>query len=85
LTFAFARQYVLSPHRTVEISESTRHQVDSLRAQMSNLARSQEPFPQLESDLDSLSQQMLAAVQSDLNNSGGSGPEHEDKKVDQHG
>jgi putative peptide zinc metalloprotease protein len=83
-TFAFARQFVLSPHHQVSISEQTQRQVNSIQQQMSSRARSQEPFPQLEADLDSLSQQMLAAVQADLNRTGGSGEEHEDKKVDEH-
>jgi hypothetical protein len=83
-TFAFARQYVLSPHREVELSGQTKKQVASLRAQMSSVASSQEPFPQLEADLDSLSQQVLSAVQADLNHTGGSGGEHVDTKVDEH-
>jgi putative peptide zinc metalloprotease protein len=82
-TFAFARQFVLSPHRRVQLSDQTWAKLAQLRQQMASESRSLEPFAQMGANLESLSQEMVGAVQADLQRSGGSGDEQGDHKVDE--
>jgi len=82
-TFAFARQFVLTPHRRVQLSDQTWRKLAQLRQQMATESQSLEPFAQMDANLESLSQQMVAAVQADLQRSGDPGGEQGDHKVDE--
>ena len=62
-TFAYAHQYVFSPHHPVRISEGTSHQLQAIQAAINWVANSNEDFTTMSSQLDSLSWAFCYTVQ----------------------
>jgi hypothetical protein len=68
-TYAFARQVVLTPYRPVSISDRADEQIEGIQAELSRLVRSGESFPQLDTDLGALTDQLVAVVQAEIDRS----------------
>ncbi len=84
-TFAFARQEVLNPGRHVEIGETAEHQIETIEAQIQGVAVSPEPFDQMTAHLDSLTQQLVAVVQGEVQRAGTTAENNDHREVDEHG
>jgi hypothetical protein len=80
-TFAYANQYVFSPLRPVELSDSAREQLAEVRDQIAEVVRSQKPFPQMSADLDSLSSQLISIVRAEIQRAGTSADEKPFREV----
>jgi len=83
-TFAFARQEVLSPGRHIEISEHAESAIKTIQAQISHVASSSETFDVMTTDLDNLTQQLVAVVQGEVQRTGATAAPDDHRQVDQH-
>ncbi len=83
-TFAFARQEVLSPGRHIEISDSAKGAIKQIQAQISRVASSSETFDLMTSDLDNLTQQLVAVVQGEVGRTGTTAQDDGHRQVDEH-
>jgi len=83
-TFAYARQVVLSPRTHVEIGDEAEEQIQYLQGRIRSVTRSSEAFPQMSADLDSLTNQLVAVVQGEIQRAGTTAERSDDRKVDQH-
>ena len=69
-TFAFARQFVISTDGGATLSDDAREQIWELSGQVAAVVRSDEPFTQLNADLDSLATQIDTVAVNDLQREG---------------
>jgi putative peptide zinc metalloprotease protein len=83
-TFAFARQVVLTPGRRVEIGDDAEGQIERIQGRIRNVAGSSESFPQMTADLDSLTEQLVAVVQGEVDRAGTWSDRKDDRRVDEH-
>lgn len=83
-TFAYAHQVVLTPGQRVDIGERAQDQIGEIQRQIRTVAGSDEPFPQMNADLDSLTDQLVAVVQGEVQRAGTSAGRNDDRRVDEH-
>jgi len=69
-TFAFARQFVISTDGEASLSEDAREQISDLNGQVAAVVASDEPFAQMNDDLDSLAVQIDTVAVNDLQRAG---------------
>jgi len=83
-TFAYANQVVLTPRTRVEIGDEAEGRIEYLEGQIRSVAASSEAFPQMSADLDSLTGQLVAVLQGEVQRAGTTAERSDDRKVDQH-
>lgn len=82
-TFAYANQYVFSPRRPVRLSDDAREQISEINGQIAEVVRSQESFPEMSAQLDSLSGRLQDIVRAEIARAGTSAEEKPFRDVQQ--
>jgi putative peptide zinc metalloprotease protein len=81
-TFAYANQVVLTPYRPVHIGKSAQERIEQLQEQIDGVTHSAEAFPQMSTDLDGLTAQLVGVVQAEIQRSGSAAGEQDHRQVD---
>ncbi len=74
-TFAYANQVLVPADHEVALSASTQATIAEIRQRIADATSSPEPFDQMSAELDGLVQQLVAAVQADVNAAAVSAPQ----------
>lgn len=82
-TFAYANQVLLNTDSDVHLGPEAEQQLHDLRDQVDHVAASDEAFDQMSADLDGLTQQMAAVVQSEIDHAGATAHRDDERHVDQ--
>jgi len=81
-TFAFARQELLQVGSHVDLGKEAKAQIDEIEGQISDVASSSESFDQMTAELDSLSEQLVALVQREVDRVGVKAERTGERQVD---
>lgn len=84
-TFAYAHQVLVSSDRPVRIDDQAREQIAGVDQQISAVVHSGDPFPQLQSELDGLTQQLVNIVQGQVNQAGAHASQADQRQVNEQG
>lgn len=84
-TFAYANQVLVSSDRPVKIDDQASHQIAGLDHQISAVVHSGDPFPQLQAELDGLTQQLVTVVKGQVSQAGAHATEADQRQVQEHG
>jgi putative peptide zinc metalloprotease protein len=82
-TFAYARQEVLTPGTRVRISSIAQNRIQQLQWRIDSVADSDEAFDQMTADLDSLTEELVAVVQGEIDRAGTTAERRGDRRVDE--
>jgi len=82
-TFAYANQVVLQAGRHVEIGDEAEERIEAIEGRIRSVAASSETFLEMSTDLDGLTQQLVAVVQGEVQRAGTTAARIDDRRVDE--
>jgi len=82
VTFAYARQVVFVVGRPVRIGDDAEDRIEDINEEMADVVRSGATPPEMEAELDALTEQMVDVVRDEIQRSGSSGGEHDHRDTD---